>query len=379
MPALHKLFVHIRIHALGYLIAAGLPVILIIPLVNGMLDRFDYTDHLRFAENFMWPAHFFYHLLLTYFRFFCDDWLLAQFLLLIANYAIMGFSIYAFLVLGTVEHVSRPIVAILAMVMCFVYAIPALYFIDGHMYNGYIALSVYHNPTILLVKPIAVLHFIWLDSWLKNQNNSFAFIFSGAVLLAFSAIAKPSYVVVLLPAATILMIVYRFPLRRFILSIFLPATLILVVMVAATYGGNSGFVVAPFKVISHSTMLWTVYPKLVLSILFPLSLLVMFGRELLTDRLVTLAWLMFSIGTGYGWILAESGERMFHGNWLWSGQIAAFLLFISSTRFLIRLIPRRNTAKRCKIAWIFLFLHFVSGLIWYLVQYTDYPPAYWQF
>ncbi|PQJ97469.1 hypothetical protein CXB77_01595 [Chromatium okenii] len=150
-------------------------------------------------------------------------------------------------------------------------------------------------------------------------------------------------------------------------------------MVAATYGGNSGFVVAPFKVISHSTMLWTVYPKLVLSILFPLSLLVMFGRELLTDRLVTLAWLMFSIGTGYGWILAESGGRMFDGNWLWSGQIAAFLLFIASTRFLIRLIPRINTAKRCKIAWIFLFLHFVSGLIWYLVQYTDYPPAYWQF
>ena len=47
-----------------------------------------------------------------------------------------------------------------------------------------------------------------------------------------------------------------------------------------------------------------------------------------------LAWLVFGIAAAYGYLLAEAEPNMGDGNWLWSGQVALFVLFAESVLFL---------------------------------------------
>ena len=316
MPTRYKLLNHFRIHAIGYLIAAGLPILLIIPLATGMLDRFDYPSHLKFTKNFTWPMHFFYHLSLRSLYHVFADWRISQQFLLLTNYAVLGLSIYFFLSYKKpLDNILPQFVALLAVILCFIYVFPALYFIDHHLYKNYFSITTYHSPTLLLLKPFAVLHLVWLNQWLNNKTEDNGTLFSivEALLLVCSAITKPSYAVVVLPAAMILVMIYRLSLRSFLLSIFLPAVAVLFALAIATYGGDSSssVIFAPFTVVLHNAPLWIIFPKLLLSIVFPLSLVIMFRGQLLSDRLIAFTWLMFFISVGYGWMLAESGERLF--------------------------------------------------------------------
>jgi hypothetical protein len=73
--------------------------------------------------------------------------------------------------------------------------------------------------------------------------------------------------------------------------------------------------------------------KLALSIVFPLAVVAAFPREAVRDAALRLAWLAFLAGAFYAYGLAETGPRMSHGNFLWSGQVAAAVLFAASARF----------------------------------------------
>jgi hypothetical protein len=102
-----------------------------------------------------------------------------------------------------------------------------------------------------------------------------------------------------------------------------------------------------------------------------------FRREVMADRLTVLSWLMFLVGLAYGLLLAETGERMFDGNWLWSGQLGAFALFVVNARLLIEQGKSGSHGWRINMAWLVFVCHLVAGLVWYLLQFQPDPVSYW--
>jgi hypothetical protein len=362
------------------LVAGVVPLLLMLPLAADILERFDYHVHREAAWNFAWPAHFLYYLFFTAFRFISVDWLLAQKMLLLTNYAVLGLVLWLFLSKTSPSRLAQPILALLAASLVFVYAIPGLQPLDGHYYKGYLATNVYHNSTSLLLKPFLILHLLWLHRWLQeSQSDGHWPLLGGALLVVLSALAKPSYLVILLPAVFVLIVRRPEHWRSALLAVFLPGIAVLVWLFLGTFAGatgsSGGLEIAPLKVLTHYTEAWTILPKALLSLVFPLTVLLLFRREALQDRLTQLCWLMLLFGFAYGLLLAERGERVFDGNWLWSGQLAAFALFAATLRLLLTLPAAAGW--RHGAAWAAYGCHFVAGLAWYLVQFQENPTLYW--
>jgi hypothetical protein len=100
-----------------------------------------------------------------------------------------------------------------------------------NLYHGYLGMAVYHNPTMLLLAPLAIA--LW---WAVARA------LDGAPTIA-SALAKPSHLIALLPAAAVLTLTFlrsgRAPAWRTLLAAFaLPAALVLVTQFAFHFGGG---------------------------------------------------------------------------------------------------------------------------------------------
>jgi hypothetical protein len=76
-------------------------------------------------------------------------------------------------------------------------------------------------------------------------------------------------------------------------------------------------------------------PKFVVSILFPLSVSILYIKRALLDVRMMLSWLIFLFGALFTYFFAETGQRFYDGNFGWSGEIALVVLFITSTLFYV--------------------------------------------
>ncbi|HVU09890.1 MAG TPA: hypothetical protein VHD90_01380 [Phototrophicaceae bacterium] len=264
-----------------------------------------------------------------------------------------------------------------AMALLFVMPINLLTLAEHHLYFGYIGINVLHNPTIVVLKPTALLLFVFAMAVITQsiRLNLGTFIL-GIFLCVLSAFAKPSYVLDLLPVL-LLVAAYRLVQRNFAnvlalgLTLIVPIVICLAVQYQITYvliNDDTGIIFAPLA----SLYYWVPsYPDLairfVMSIVFPVVAYVLYFRQALRDRILNLAWLVFFSGAGQTYLLAESGPRLSFGNLWWSGQIALFLLFTVTTVFCLRHFQDRPRWRAWVCVAVFL-LCLVSGVIYYATQ-----------
>ncbi len=89
-----------------------------------------------------------------------------------------------------------------------------------------------------------------------------------------------------------------------------------------------------------------------------------------------LAWILFAVGAGIAYLLAESGPRMAHGNMVWSAQIAVFILFVQSAAHLstyfggVLTTPARGERWRATASLGCLLLHTAFGIALYFAEYA---------
>ena len=90
-----------------------------------------------------------------------------------------------------------------------------------------------------------------------------------------------------------------------------------------------------------------------------------------------IAWLGFFSGAAQMYLLAESGDRIFHANFLWGAQIMAFLLFCASVRwyFQKRLTHGIRTSVRSIPILLIYTLHLVFGIAYYVRSFL--VETYW--
>lgn len=248
------------------------------------------------------------------------------------------------------------------------------FLLDGKYYYGYIVLANYHNPTVHMLRPLALLMFIIATQVLDSPRHFIWLVLFSAAITAAATFLKPNYTLLLLPALT-LMLLYgvikrrRMDGRLFIFGLGLPAIFTLGAQFLITYvNGEPGDKIAllPFVVVNLTSDF--VFLKFLLSILFPLAIALLFWKWGKRDGELIFAWVGFGIGALQYYLLAETGDRLAHGNFSWGLQIGLFILFVVTIRFLLK---QQNTIHRLvsASAWLpYLFYapHVLAGILYYL-------------
>jgi hypothetical protein len=256
---------------------------------------------------------------------------------------------------------------------------------DKHLYFGYIAANVYHNPTILLLKAVALLHFVLLCDLLthkKNARHLYTNIFLLGFLTALTIIAKPNYIIALLPALFALLLINRV-FRRNITDWFsivgwgvaFPAFLLLLWQYSFFYGSEStnSIRVGFFEIFTSRSPLWMLIPKLIASIAFPISVLIAMGSRLTRQLYFQLSTLIFTVSLIYTYSLVDSVAGASYGNFGWSAQISHFLLlFVCIKAYLNFAFGDKDqriqwTKKRSFPIYIGI-IQFIFGIVWYVAN-----------
>jgi hypothetical protein len=242
--------------------------------------------------------------------------------------------------------------------------------------NGYIAPNVYHNPTILLLKPLAILQFFFSIEALLGHKASRKVILLSALVSMAALYAKPNLVICLLPAAAIfalVRLVKKQPVNWswLVFGLVLPSLALLIWQFVLTFGpaSESRVVFAPLQIM-RSLSDTSLIVKLLLSMLFPLVITLLNLKDALKDPRMQLGWLSFLFGAVFTYFFAEVGPQSGAANFIWSGQITLFLLYVSSALFLCdhREILKENHLKRwLTLAVIFLQLYFGAGFYFYVL------------
>jgi hypothetical protein len=250
-------------------------------------------------------------------------------------------------------------------------------------YSGYIGINTHHNPTIEVLRPIALGSFIALGAWLDRPRRHVLWLFGG--LTALSVIAKPSYALCLYPAL-LFFVPFAFPphervRRGAALALALaPTVAVQIFQFYAYYGeaSDSRIVFEPFAVLHEPAAV--LLAKLAASIAFPAAVAWLFPREAGSDIYLRFGWRLLAAGLLLHVMLAESGPRMMHGNFGWSSQIALFLLFVAALRVWARVLFRAEPAApthRLVASTLVLALHLASGIIYLSLYWRGFGGRGW--
>ncbi|MFQ5922464.1 MAG: hypothetical protein ACE5M4_06435 [Anaerolineales bacterium] len=267
-----------------------------------------------------------------------------------------------------------------AATLTIVSPIMALAIVDGLYYFGYIGLANYHNPTVHLLRPVALLSLVLALRIFSHPRNSGRYVAVSALLVIVSGAIKPNFAMVILPALGVLALwrAYRrksVDWRLLILGFFVPGVLVLssqwMVAFWLARGEQVSILFRPLEV--ETAFSSYLAPKFFLSIVFPLTVLVAFFGRPSGDRSTQLGWLAFLFGAAQMYLLAEGGDRFFHGNFRWGGQIGLFLLFAAMGREVARISIEEARSRKFRLAATYgvYLTHAFAGLAYFIRSFVS--------
>ena len=113
-----------------------------------------------------------------------------------------------------------------------------------------------------------------------------------------------------------------------------------------------------------------------MSCAFPLAVYVLHIKSAYRNLMFNVAWLHFIVSAAYAYLLVDY-TVIAAGDFGWSAQIAAFILYIVATIFLLKhYTANLETIK--PMQWLVLLLclvifalHVISGIHWYQLHMTE--------
>ena len=187
----------------------------------------------------------------------------------------------------------------------------------GEGYFGYFPANVLHSPTTVLARPLSLALFIVVAGALgraavPRAGRAAAL---AALLTVLCVLAKPNFVLCLVPALALMSLVDERTRRAngVVLAVALPASALLAWQAWLTFAtpalARSEIAVAPFGYLFRQMpdSAWLLAFKLVFSILFPLAVVLADPRGAAGDTGLKLAWAAFAVGVLQAYLLA--GDR----------------------------------------------------------------------
>jgi len=255
-----------------------------------------------------------------------------------------------------------------------------------NQYFGYLTPYVYHNPTMIPLRPIAFLLFIGAVSFASAEASIWRFFERRrelqvpllAALTVASVLAKPNFVMVFIPALVIWLVLMRLMRRHvdiqpIIMGIIVPGVAFLAYQ-SMSYSG-SGIAFQPF----YTQWLFALHYdpqadlnlglKLLMSLALPLIVTGLYWRQALQNPMLLLAWIATIGGLMLTYLFYDTGEPP-AGNLVWSGQISVMVLYIAALLFFVRRHLWLNTGPtrdllRFSVCALVLELHVISGILWF--------------
>lgn len=154
-------------------------------------------------------------------------------------------------------------------------------------------------------------------------------------------------------------------------GLLMPAVAVLAMQYYLSYSGvgppssyHNAVIFAPFKVMSRFGGYLGI--KFLFSAAFPLAVYALYWKAAVGDARLNFAFLLFAFGCGYSYLLSEE-QHWEHGNFIWSGYITLFILFVFSATFFFRELKTaswrgKETLRHC-VALLLLLLHVRSGML----------------
>ena len=341
-----------RAGSIALVLAPGVCLIAFTAVVARMLSVLDFESHIKFARQLaetgaMLP-HFGYHIMVIVVHALTPaDWVAAAGIVTLGGVAGSA-AVLAWWLRGALSTSASALLVAAALVPAALCVLQPVLPLDPTRYDawlfGYFPPNQWHSPTTLFSKPFALLLLglgpavVWSA---RGARASQTRILTSAALVVMSALVKPNFIMAFLPALGVLAVLHwrRTDWRWLGLGFVLPAVAVLGWQYDVAYALNAvgaSVILAPLHVIGFfaptdiATLAW----RLVASVLFPLTAAACFP-SVRADRRVQLGWATFVVGAAIGYLLAE-GDSAASGNFLWSGQLAAFALFAASTVAVLR-------------------------------------------
>ncbi|GAB4574586.1 MAG: hypothetical protein Kow0077_21880 [Anaerolineae bacterium] len=299
---------------------------------------------------------------------------------LLAN-LILALSLHAlfYMDFARSERVISGFVAVaLAVIVLLLGPVSFLTWHRANLYLGYIAPTVYHNPTLTLLRPLALLQFLCLVKGFDDVSTGRQplLVLVTALLTVVSVYAKPSYIICLLPAAGLAMVVQwlrKQPVDWLFIGagIIVPGFVVLILQYQFTYIANTDNNVIFAPLLAARTMESVhILPKLILSFVFPAAVSILYWPRVARSHAFVLAWLVAFVALAYAYLLAESG-MVGDGNFLWGAQVSLFILMVVALRFFVQQIiasgqPRISLRNGLLVGA--LLLHLIPGIVWYYAE-----------
>lgn len=250
--------------------------------------------------------------------------------------------------------------------------------------------NVWHNPTNIAVKGMAILSFYIIVCILestKTERELLKYYLTLAILLVFSVLAKPSFFQGIVPGLGLYFIFilltkgFNSHIKRFLCIIvsFIPSACIIIFQFICSFfiqgsvGQGEGIGIEFGRVLHH----WV--PNLggafLLAFAFPIAVLVVNFRCLISKTSIQVALFYEFAAWLESVLLYEKGSRELHGNWLWGSYISMFMIWMVFLIEYIKLLSDEEVSEKRKKFNLciipLLFLHLLYGInFWY--QYSSF-------
>ena len=243
---------------------------------------------------------------------------------------------------------------------------------NREVYLGQSSPTIWHNPTNMAVKPVALLSFLLFLKMYgddrKAKGKEFVIL---SLLLLLSCFIKPSFVQGFLPAVVVFLLIELIRTRgeSFWFSFktalaFVPSGLYFLVQFLSMFGSGAerSIGIQPFAVMR----LDTAHPliSMLQAVAFPLFVLLVLGwKQVWKDKPLLFSFLFYLIALLEFVLLIEVTEPA-SGNFEWALQLAIFAFFIMAA---VRFYQQKNQKKWICMAGNILFLYHVVSGVWYYV------------
>ena len=280
------------------------------------------------------------------------------------------------------EWLAGGLISVVAVGLFFVsmvFASPLGVYLPGINYNylGVFTPNPFHNATYMAARPFAILAFLWyvklLDQYEKDEKNRKDYVLF-SVFLLLATMTKPSFTIVLVGAAGLIM-VYRLIRSRFknfkatiLLGLtFIPTFVDLLYQYSGVFvpdegvEGGIGFCFGD---------IWSLYcgniPIAVgLAVGFPLLVLILNFKEIKTNTLYRFSWQIYLMGFAMAFLIYEKGFRAPDFNFSWGYMYGIFFAFVGALAVLLRATAKREKPVLLILQWAAFGLHLLCGLYYF--------------
>lgn len=341
-------------------------------------------------QHTSYPANFLFYFLINLFSLFSNNisivtsvTTLILSLSVAFKYTISKQMIYDLTPNHNSQKYANKTITFFALALLSFFAIPDFYavFILEKMYLGRLTPIVWHNSTVILLFPFAILLFGQQVKILKKDTlPTIKSLIVITFLILINIIIKPSFIFVFLPVFFIIILSQfnRENLKEIIFKmtpLILGGLLIIIQYLLIYYFQFGSFakddihiaIGAPFQVIGSWIPYWYIPIAFILSLALPIYSII-FYREILKFKPFLYSIYLSVFGILISAFIIETGSSLSAGNFTWQNVICTYILFLTTLIYLIPelLSPNKKGNKKLFGLKLIFTLHVFSGVLYLL-------------